>query len=529
MISPAINGKKITNFLLIGISIVFTFIGILGIKKFYFAKNTNNLILPEQVCKNCNILLIDVDILRADALPCYGYFRNTAPNICNFASKSVLFKDNYSSSIWTLPSMFTTITGLNPPFHRVRTGMDKLYSNLPTLAESLKKQGYKTIFLNQDGSREVLINSYNGGLRGYDLVTNDPIEDVLANLSKSPQPWFIHYYRGDLHLPYLIKEGSTPIENLTPPKDFPITKFEFHQLLSKYLKSHRLDVFTKKALNDYSQYFNNIDLGSTNLATLFYEFALDPQKRGDYLSDIWAPVENSYLSPINPQKKSDLAFIRMMYDSVIREFDQNIAPLLTQITSGTYAKNTITIMMSDHGETFGEHGTFSHDNNHFSELFYTPLIIYSPKLTPTEVNHTSGNIDIYPTLLSLIGTTAPLEIQGKSLTPYLSKTDFDPSVFAYGEDFGAGTVLQNNRWLYFLPPNPKGIDSSELYNKIFDPLEKNNVYLKYPIMTQLLFNKATLFQSYDTTLKNTGETIPSYGGTKLTPEKIIRLKKEGYF
>ncbi|MFA5025750.1 MAG: sulfatase-like hydrolase/transferase [Candidatus Shapirobacteria bacterium] len=529
MISPVINDKKLTTILFIGLSIIFNFIGIQSIADYLLARRTDNLIPTEQICNHCNVLLIDVDILRADALPCYGYSRDTAPNICNFAKNSVVFKDNYSSSIWTLPSMFTTVTSLNPPFHRVRTGMDKLYSTLPTLAESLKKQGYKTIFVGQDGTREMLLNVYNTGLRGYDLVTKDSLDKVLADLSKSKQPWFIHYYREDLHLPYVIEDGTTPIEKLTPPKDFPITKTEYFQQLNKYLTVHRTEIFTEKGLKDYASLFTNTDIGSTGLTTVFYELAIDAKKRGDYLTDIWTPVENCYLSFINPKKDSDKAFVRMMYDSAIKQFDKSIESFLTEFTSGKLSKNTVTIIMSDHGETFGEHGTFSHDNNHYSELFYTPLIIHSPKLSPKQVDHTTGNIDIYPTILSLVGLKTPSGLQGKSLAPYLNGAGFDPGVLIYGEDFGGATVLQNKKWLYFLPTYLLGINSSELYNKIEDPSEKNNVYLKYPTLTRFLFNQASLFQSYDLTLKNTGETMPDYGGTKIDPKKVERLKKEGYF
>ena len=55
------------------------------------------------LCPWCNIVLIDIDILRADALPCYGYKRNTAPNICALAQKGLVFTDNYAQSTWTLP------------------------------------------------------------------------------------------------------------------------------------------------------------------------------------------------------------------------------------------------------------------------------------------------------------------------------------------------------------------------------------------------------------------------------------------
>ena len=528
MNSPVKVGKKLINILLIGLSIIFTIVGIWNIRNYLLTKKNENLLPSEQVCDHCNILLFDIDILRADELPCYGYSQNTTPNICNFAKNSVVFKDNYSTHFWTLPSMFSTVTSLYPVFSRVRTTVDVLPPTTFTLAESLKKQGYRTVFVGQDGNAYALINNANGGLRYYDYVTTDEIEKVITDLSKSKQPWFIHYYRGDLHLPYLLEDGQKPISNITAPVNFPITRTEFDLQLSEYLKKNKKTIFTPKALIEYKSSIFNTNVGSTELAQLFYGLTYDINDSGNYLYDSWILTEKCYLNYIDVKKASDLAYVRMMYDSVLYNFDARNNLFLKELDSGNLSKNTITIIMSDHGESFGEHGTFSHDNNHYSELFYTPLIIHAPNLSPQQVNRTTSNMDIFPTILNLIGQKIPEGLQGNSLVPYFSNADYDPGVFSYSENYG-GIILQNKEWLYYLPSHISDISGSELYDRTIDPLEKTNVYLRHPELTRLLFNKASLFKSYDNTLENIGITNPDYSSVKLDPEKVERLKKEGYF
>ena len=48
-----------------------------------------------------NILLITLDTVRADHLPCYGYERDTAPAICELAAQGTLFRRAVSQASWT--------------------------------------------------------------------------------------------------------------------------------------------------------------------------------------------------------------------------------------------------------------------------------------------------------------------------------------------------------------------------------------------------------------------------------------------
>src|SRR3989344_4435924 len=70
-------------------------------------------------CKDCNVILVLLDTLGTNHLPCYGYERDTAPILCAFAKENVMFQNAYSNATWTLPSHVSAFTGLYPETHNV--------------------------------------------------------------------------------------------------------------------------------------------------------------------------------------------------------------------------------------------------------------------------------------------------------------------------------------------------------------------------------------------------------------------------
>ncbi len=92
-----------------------------------------------------NLVLVTIDTCRADRLSCYGYQRETTPNLDRLASEGVLFEDARTCVPITLPSHVSIMTGLYPAFHGVHeNGLYKAADSLLTLAEILKGNGYAT-------------------------------------------------------------------------------------------------------------------------------------------------------------------------------------------------------------------------------------------------------------------------------------------------------------------------------------------------------------------------------------------------
>ena len=59
-----------------------------------------------------NIILITMDTTRSDHLSCYGYHKNTTPNLDALAHEGVIFTNAYATSPWTLPSHASIFTGM---------------------------------------------------------------------------------------------------------------------------------------------------------------------------------------------------------------------------------------------------------------------------------------------------------------------------------------------------------------------------------------------------------------------------------
>ena len=92
-----------------------------------------------------NLILITLDTTRADHLGCYGYLKAKTPSIDQFAQSGVLFENAFCPSPSTVPSHATMMTGLSPPRHGVRvTGRHSLPDSMVTIADVLKKNGYRT-------------------------------------------------------------------------------------------------------------------------------------------------------------------------------------------------------------------------------------------------------------------------------------------------------------------------------------------------------------------------------------------------
>src|SRR5262245_4356861 len=70
-------------------------------------------------CRDCNVVLISVDTLRADHVGAYGYTRPTTPNIDELARRAVVFNDAVSQSSWTRPAHASMLTGLYPSEHGI--------------------------------------------------------------------------------------------------------------------------------------------------------------------------------------------------------------------------------------------------------------------------------------------------------------------------------------------------------------------------------------------------------------------------
>lgn len=131
---------------------------------------------------------------------------------------------------------------------------------------------------------------------------------------------------------------------------------------------------------------------------------------------------------------------------------------------------TITVVFSDHGESFGLHGYEGHVWRLDEEMLRVVLFLQGPGVPPGRVSWPATLIDIAPTVAELVGIRAPAGWSGKSLLrdpgerPILFQSDYRGELDLRGARIGAYKVTQNRRTGAF-----------ELYNVVDDPDDQHNL------------------------------------------------------
>ena len=147
-----------------------------------------------------NILLFTIDACRPDHFGCYGYGRNTTPNIDKIASEGALFTHAFSQSAWTTPGMISIFTSLYPPTHGVDVKSSTLKEDVLTLPKVLKENGYVAPVLPK------FVDIQNYWHLGFDVVDKEQFqggegEDLLKLLEAyKDQRFFIWYHYHSFHL-----------------------------------------------------------------------------------------------------------------------------------------------------------------------------------------------------------------------------------------------------------------------------------------------------------------------------------------
>ena len=106
-----------------------------------------------------------------------------------------------------------------------------------------------------------------------------------------------------------------------------------------------------------------------------------------------------------------------IYDNSIRRVDALLGVLFEFLDEQGLSDNTLVVVASDHGEAFQERGLEGHARAVFRESTEVPLLIRFPFRLESgiTVSSRSRNVDLWPTLLDLLGLEGPRGADGQSL------------------------------------------------------------------------------------------------------------------
>jgi len=168
-----------------------------------------------------NLVIVLIDTLRPDHLGCYGYIRDTSPNLDQLAAESVVFDAGYSVSPWTRSSVVSLFTSLHPATHSCQDEEDVVADELVMLAEVLRDKGLRTGGVSSNISVSADFNMTQGfeHFQYVDRVVWSvlhperdpgyvPIEGMMADTyawldQVAQQPFFLYFHCADPHYQYM--------------------------------------------------------------------------------------------------------------------------------------------------------------------------------------------------------------------------------------------------------------------------------------------------------------------------------------
>jgi arylsulfatase A-like enzyme len=330
-----------------------------------------------------NVILLVIDTLRADHLGCYGYQRQTSPNIDRLAKESILFENAYPSDVPTQPSFTSMFTGLRG----IHTGIVS-HSKTEELSEDVP---YLTEILAQNG------------------VTTAAVSTLYMM-----RRWFA---RGFHHYLNPVAGNRRRLQQVDADEinGFALPWIREHRKESFFLFLHYWDPHgLYKPPEEYRRLFYDGDETDPD------NHSLDALKK----HPIW-PFTKRHVDAIG-EGITDLEYVIAQYDAEIRYADDHVKLLLDALEEAGIAGETVVMITSDHGESMGEHHFYFDHHGVYETTIRVPLIIRHPQETSSGQrvgDLVQSTISISPTVLSLFGLEAPRGMKGKDLFEVASKEE----------------------------------------------------------------------------------------------------------
>jgi arylsulfatase A-like enzyme len=446
-----------------------------------------------------NVVLITVDTLRADALSCYGYERETSPFLDTLAEAGTLFDQPVSAAAWTKPATGTILTGLYPSRHGALYHGSSL--RLPegerTLAEAFQAAGYSTAgFVTNPNVKAVFDFD-----RGFDEYFDSPVEDTV-HMASVRDSWF-----GKLFKRISNHQFNWKYENDVRGMNQHITAW--------LRENHDVPFFL---------YLHYIDP---------HEPYAPPSEYDDYF-----PTDHGL--PLFNERKRLVG--RDLYDREIRYTDDGLRELVDVFKELGIWEDTLFVLTSDHGEEFYEHEVLGHGYSLYQEVVRVPLLFHGPGVAKGRVVEEPTQIlDLGASILDLARTGDSRLGDGRSFAsriqgdgPRAERELFVENEFGEDDHDIRSFVLKSVRrgpWKLVLTeqskyrPPGEGYPAKELYNLEEDPHERNNLFQDERFSDEERALVEALL-GHGTFLEETG--FRDVAPAELSPELEAELRALGY-
>jgi arylsulfatase A-like enzyme len=423
--------------------------------------------------RKMNVLFILVDTLRYDAVSL-----RVMPNLFEWMDEGIVFTETQSASPWTKPSVTSILTGIYPDRHGQNEVESSLPEAIPYLPAVLKDNGYNTYAFQTNAYLRPGVG-FERGFDHYDyefqLVAGEINRAILdfidAEGFKKPYFTYIHYM--DPHLYYYYRPGF--ISGYDPESD--------ERKIGRMNRGHILELLNEG----------------------------DP--------------------PLTEQEKR---WLLTLYIGEVRYWDMNFAYLMKGLQDRGLLKNTLIVIVSDHGEEFFEHGGFEHGHSFYNEVIHIPFMIRIPGFNGIDTVETAiPTVDIMPTLLDLLDLDVPSDLDGGTIftaSSYPSESAWEKydagdiiSTHALYEGY-EGSLLSNGLKLIIRDDN-----SFELYDTAKDPYELNNIAGSKSAGAPDLPGKSdSLYKHFESIRDGLRRQSYNYIRIPVAPKQLEELRELGY-
>lgn len=292
--------------------------------------------------------MITLDTLRYDTFATDGGDSSTGamPELRARADRGRVFDRFYAPATTTQPSHATFLTGQHPWQHGVPRNGVVLADVHETIPELLARDGYATAAV----VASFPVHSRFGFDQGFD-VYHEEFERRMTDT------WNDHQIEGGAFFSLadsVVDRALEVIDSTRGAKQF----FWFH------------------LFDPHSPY------GDTTGQNLGPPQMLDLVRSGRV--------------PVNTL----LEQARQLYRQDVRFMDAALGRLLRRLDDGV---ETHIVVVSDHGESFGEGGSLGHGKRLTREQIHVPCVVLSPRVEPGRSAEPVGGVDIAATLLALAG------------------------------------------------------------------------------------------------------------------------------
>jgi len=331
-----------------------------------------------------NILVVVMDTTRADHLSCYGYERETTPNLDRLADEGTRFENAIAPAAWTLPAHMSLFSGLLPSEHGVIHGEFSRRDGVTLFPEQLFEAGYRTAaFSNNpwvsasydfDRGIDYFVDVYREHVHKY----KSGVGQMLTRLKKA----LLLSDTGAASTNRALKQWLTNGDN-APFFAF-LNYMEPHQVYTPRRPYHRR-YLDGGPLAPYREVFKNRNLH---------------RDRGKIFSGERELTDD------------EIVAMKALYDGEVSYLDAKLGELFDWMQSEGLFEDTLVLVVGDHGEAFCEHQPLGHQivDHHFAlydSIVRVPMIAHFPGVFENKTVDAPVQLtDIPPTLADIVDDPA---------------------------------------------------------------------------------------------------------------------------